>query len=200
MMETRNGGRHYPPTAENDALMIAAEHRIPHKHPPMKETSRRKDVLVTVGLYGNALEAELARGRLLSEGVDAFIFKDDCGGMRPYMQLTAGVRLKVLAENAVRATILLHPVDPEPYGTVDPEDAPFTEIHTFLKRAIGWLLIGVVLGVGWVTFPLSFHSGSKALRVYRQHAIEDDDLKRRILRIRTIALLLTVGIWAIFIL
>ncbi len=155
------------------------------------------DELVTVGLYGNTMEAELARGRLSSEGVDAFIFKDDCGGMRPQMQLTAGVRLKVRAENAVRAAILLHPVDPEPYGPTDPEDAPFSDIQMLLKRAIGWIMIGVFLGIGGITFPLSFHAGTQALRIYRQHGIDDDRLRLRILRIRAIAVLLTLAMWTI---
>jgi hypothetical protein len=64
--------------------------------------------LVTVGNYFDRLSAELAKGVLDVDGIDAYISADDAGGMRPSL-LTAsgGARLVVRAEDAGRASELL---------------------------------------------------------------------------------------------
>ncbi len=45
--------------------------------------------------YSNELEAEIALGRLQSLGVTAVVERDNCGGMRPHLDLQQGVRLLV---------------------------------------------------------------------------------------------------------
>jgi hypothetical protein len=44
-------------------------------------------------------------------GIDALIAKDDCGGMRPYLQTTTGVRLMVRTKDAETAESLLAQVN-----------------------------------------------------------------------------------------
>ena len=44
---------------------------------------------------------------LEGSGIDATIQKDDCGGMRPYLQIMTGVQLLVAQEDAERAMEIL---------------------------------------------------------------------------------------------
>jgi SagB-type dehydrogenase family enzyme len=63
-----------------------------------------KNDLVTVKTFQNEIEAELAKERLENEGIKCFLFKDDCGGAEPNMQLTLGVDLKVRQADFARAS------------------------------------------------------------------------------------------------
>jgi hypothetical protein len=63
--------------------------------------------LVAAGLFGNRVEAELAKGLLAEEGIPAFVRADDAGGMRPSLQFTAGVAVIVRAEDLPRARAVL---------------------------------------------------------------------------------------------
>jgi hypothetical protein len=51
----------------------------------------------------------MAQQMLQESGVDAFVLKDDVGGMEPQLQLTAGVRLLVSGADVERAHQLLKP-------------------------------------------------------------------------------------------
>jgi hypothetical protein len=62
--------------------------------------------LTIVRTYISTIEAELARSALAAAGIEAAIRSDDCGGMRPHMQM-AGVELLVRAEDADDATAVL---------------------------------------------------------------------------------------------
>jgi hypothetical protein len=57
--------------------------------------------------FSSQAEAEIARGLLVSNGIDALISSDDAGGMEPPLQYTAGVRLKVPASQLATAMKLL---------------------------------------------------------------------------------------------
>jgi len=63
--------------------------------------------LVTIKSFQNEIEAELAKAVLQNAGVKSFVFKDDCGGARPHMQLTIGVDLKVRSMDFARASEVL---------------------------------------------------------------------------------------------
>ncbi len=63
---------------------------------------------VVVGEFENEIDAEIAKGHLESEGIEAFIMKDDGGGMFPSMQNTEGVRLSVAEADEDRAKIILN--------------------------------------------------------------------------------------------
>lgn len=69
--------------------------------------------MTVVRTYLNKMEAELARGLLASEDIDAIVQADDCDGMRPSLWLS-GVRLLVRDEDAARADkTLTEEVDPD---------------------------------------------------------------------------------------
>jgi hypothetical protein len=58
--------------------------------------------MTVVRTFLNKMEADLARGLLASEEIDAIVQADDCDGMRPSLWLS-GVRLLVRDEDAARA-------------------------------------------------------------------------------------------------
>lgn len=62
--------------------------------------------LVILRTYGNIFDALLAKSALEAAGISAAIRSDDCGGMRPHMQVR-GVDLLVRAENAAEASAIL---------------------------------------------------------------------------------------------
>jgi Putative prokaryotic signal transducing protein len=70
--------------------------------------------LKVVKTYVSTLDAELDKGRLESAGIQAMIQADDCGGMRPHLQLQ-GVTLMVRAEDEADAVEILSQEDePQP--------------------------------------------------------------------------------------
>jgi hypothetical protein len=62
---------------------------------------------VTIKTFGNELDAKVARQHLKSHGIDATVSKDDCGGMRPWLQAQQGVVLQVLERDFQKATKVL---------------------------------------------------------------------------------------------
>ena len=69
-----------------------------------------EDSTVCIAKFGNEFEAHMARGLLESHGIPCFVAKDDCGGMRPFMQLSTGVRLIVRQSDAKQAANILNDV------------------------------------------------------------------------------------------
>ena len=64
--------------------------------------------LVCIKIYNNRPEAELEKGLLNSNGIQAMILADDAGGLRPdLLWITGGVRLLVKQEDAQNALDLL---------------------------------------------------------------------------------------------
>jgi hypothetical protein len=63
--------------------------------------------LIAISVFNNEIEAELAKARLEASGITAFVFKDDCGGMKPHLQLTRGIQLLVSQEGAEIAREIL---------------------------------------------------------------------------------------------
>ena len=68
---------------------------------------------VCVGTYPAETLAELARMRLEESGIESFISSDDCGGMLPLLQASAGVRLSVRGPDAEFALRVLARADVE---------------------------------------------------------------------------------------
>jgi hypothetical protein len=66
-----------------------------------------KTKLVVVQKYSNEINAEIAKQKLASNGVEAFISKDDLSGMGPSLQATLGVKLEVLESNLKKAERVL---------------------------------------------------------------------------------------------
>ncbi len=67
--------------------------------------------LITVASYPSSMEAEMARGRLDSVGIRAFLHDDHFTALHPHM---ADVRVAVAARDAVSAAEFLgHPIEPD---------------------------------------------------------------------------------------
>jgi hypothetical protein len=62
---------------------------------------------IVLQTFDNEIDAGLARQSLQDAGVQAFIFKDDAGGMEPHLQLTGSVRLVASSNDAERAQQIL---------------------------------------------------------------------------------------------
>ena len=65
---------------------------------------------VVVKIFNTESDAKMAQDVLKDEGVTAFVFKDDGGGMEPHLQRTRGVRLVVKPLDADRARKILQPL------------------------------------------------------------------------------------------
>lgn len=61
---------------------------------------------VIVRQFMSTVEAELAQGALQAAGIDAIVSADDCGGMRPHLQV-GRVALLVRPEDVDEATRIL---------------------------------------------------------------------------------------------
>jgi len=65
------------------------------------------DDVVVLKIFSNEIEARMAQQVLQDGGVNAFVLKDDAGGMEPHLQRTAGVRLLGNREDAKSAQQIL---------------------------------------------------------------------------------------------
>jgi len=66
-----------------------------------------RDGMTRLETYINELEAEIAVGRLQALGVTAVVERDNCGGMRPHLDLQRGVRLLVVDADLEKARGIL---------------------------------------------------------------------------------------------
>jgi hypothetical protein len=66
-----------------------------------------KNQLIIVRTFSNELDAQIALEHLKSHHIDAFIKKDDSGGMRPHLQLSQGVDIIVSEKDAKKAEEIL---------------------------------------------------------------------------------------------
>jgi hypothetical protein len=67
------------------------------------DTSR----LVKMRTFSNEVDADIAKQHLVSAGIQAFVRKDDYGGMQPYLQTAQGVFLEVLEDDRQQAEVVL---------------------------------------------------------------------------------------------
>jgi hypothetical protein len=63
--------------------------------------------LIAVRTFLTAIEAEIARSALEAAGIESLLKADDCGGLRPHMQMSEGVELLVREEDAEEAERVL---------------------------------------------------------------------------------------------
>jgi len=66
-----------------------------------------KPELVTIRTFGNEFEAIVAKSVLEAAGIECITSADDCGGMRPSLSMTQGIRLVVKSGDAGRAEEVL---------------------------------------------------------------------------------------------
>lgn len=69
------------------------------------------DALVTIGSYGDPMLAELVRGRLESEGIDASVVDDMAALSEGGTVVTQGVRVRVAREQAEEARRILAKIE-----------------------------------------------------------------------------------------
>lgn len=65
------------------------------------------DDLVLVKIFDNRVEAEIAKGYLESNGIEAIIQSDDVGGMIPSLESSTGGILLLVRKSAQEAAVLL---------------------------------------------------------------------------------------------
>lgn len=63
--------------------------------------------LIVIRNYISEIPANLAKAALEGSGIEVMIRKDDCGGMRPYLQIATGIQLLVRQDDARRAEEIL---------------------------------------------------------------------------------------------
>lgn len=63
--------------------------------------------LIVAHVFAYRHEAELARGMLEAEGIEAVILADDCGGQRPLLGANTGIKLMVRRSHERQARKLL---------------------------------------------------------------------------------------------
>ena len=68
-----------------------------------------KNRQVVVAEFRNEIDAEIAKGHLASEGIEASIIKNNVGGMFPASQYTEGVQLAVAETQVEKARSTLKP-------------------------------------------------------------------------------------------
>ena len=153
--------------------------------------------LTTIASFSSDFEAEIAKGKLQSSGIDSFIFKDDCGGMRPHMLLTAGVQLKVIERDLPEARNVLQPDLEDEIQVQNSNEEAYKKVQLFLNRARGWILIGFAIIPGWISFPISYIYATKASSFCKFNKIDDPNLNNKITRIRLVAGSFSLLFWTV---
>jgi len=74
------------------------------------------DGMTRLRTYISQLDGEIALGRLEALGVTAVLQSDNCGGMRPHLDLQAGVHLLVADEDIDKAREILTESGDQPAG------------------------------------------------------------------------------------
>jgi hypothetical protein len=70
--------------------------------------------LVTIRTFASESEAMIAKSALDAFGIDCTLGSDDCGGQRPSLAMSNGIRLVVRAGDAGRAEDVLSNVAEDP--------------------------------------------------------------------------------------
>lgn len=66
-----------------------------------------RDGMTQIDTFLNDLDAEIALNRLQALGVRGELIKDNCGGMRPHLDLIHGIKLLVADEDQSKARDIL---------------------------------------------------------------------------------------------
>ena len=71
--------------------------------PPEPEPPEEYVDLINIKTFSSRQDAELAKGLLFANGVNAVVSGDDCGGIHPGLSFSTGVRLSVKKEDIMNA-------------------------------------------------------------------------------------------------
>lgn len=116
---------------------------------------------VTVGWYLHPIEAEIARGRLESEGIPAFLHSKGHSQVNwPITLALGGIRLQVPPGAASDAAEILDSVEPLPYSEED--YCPGCGSIEATPEELSWRIAFLV--VHFLHFPLPFSRGQKSCK------------------------------------
>lgn len=74
---------------------------------PQSQTQSQNNELVTIASFPDLPEAELAKERLESESIPAFVLHEGSAGVLPGVATVSGVKVQVSASDAARAREIL---------------------------------------------------------------------------------------------
>ena len=77
----------------------------------LSENGMDNSKMTIIGTYPSEIYAEIARQKLASRGIEAFISQDDFGRMQPSLQLTEGVKLEVVESVRKKAERILNEIE-----------------------------------------------------------------------------------------
>ncbi len=108
-------------------------------------------MLTTIAHYIDPIEAHLARGRLLSEGIDAHLGDEHLAMANWEWRLAiGGVKLRVADEDVARARIVLQALDAGDYALGDGEPDDDHALHAPDRESgssrLAWLAL-ILLGI-----------------------------------------------------
>jgi predicted Fe-Mo cluster-binding NifX family protein len=112
------------------------------------EEAMRLDNTEVVRTYANEAAANIAASSLESQGIEAYVQKDDCGGAYPSLQMAGGVRLLVMSEDRESAEKVLSEMEAEESGKAEqqepPEDRKAKKLSSVLM--VGLFFLGLAAG------------------------------------------------------
>lgn len=118
------------------------------------EAIKQSSAPVTVGWYLHPVEAEIARGRLESEGIPAFLHSSGHSQLDwPITLALGGIRLQVPPGVASEAGDILASVEPLPHGEED--DCPKCGSTETVLEELSWRVAFLVVRLLHVPLPFS---------------------------------------------
>ena len=126
-------------------------------------------MFTTIAHYTDPIEAHLARGRLLSEGIDAHLGDEHLAAANWEWRLAVGgVKLRVADRDVERARIVLQSLDAGEYALADVESEEARNLHAPDRESWSSRLAWVGLMLFGIPLP------------WRRRAASDDEVVRKV--------------------
>ena len=126
-------------------------------------------MFTTIAHYTDPIEAHLARGRLLSEGIDAHLGDEHLAAANWEWRLAVGgVKLRVADRDVERAKIVLQSLDAGEYALADIESEDARDLHAPDRESWSSRLAWVGLMLFGIPLP------------WRRRAASDDEVVRKV--------------------
>lgn len=126
-------------------------------------------MFTTIAHYTDPIEAHLARGRLLSEGIDAHLGDEHLAAANWEWRLAVGgVKLRVADRDVELARIVLQSLDAGEYALADVESEDARDLHAPDRESWSSRLAWVGLMLFGIPLP------------WRRRAASDDEVVRKV--------------------
>ena len=126
-------------------------------------------MFTTIAHYTDPIEAHLARGRLLSEGIDAHLGDEHLAAANWEWRLAVGgVKVRVADRDVERARIVLQSLDAGEYALADIESEVARDLHAPDRESWSSRLAWVGLMLFGIPLP------------WRRRAASDDEVVRKL--------------------